>query len=218
MPTISPITPARVRRATRLVSVATTGLRQAQRQARSARPTGRAAIGSPCSQRPRSSASAAAECVPPGRVLLQALQADHLQVPVQRGPRLAAARGAGPAPAAASPAPSRPGTAAGRRAERTGSSPGRTRRSRGTAPRLPDGLLRGHVGGRARARRRVCVSSPVGRDPAGQPEVGHVRPPAPSSRMFDGFRSRCRMPRSCAWCTARATSATSRAAARSRPA
>ena len=55
--------------------------------------------------------------------------------------------------------------------------------------------------------------SPSPLEPLGQAEVGHVRPALASSRMFDGFRSRCRMPRWCAWCTARATVATSRAAA-----
>ena len=55
-------------------------MRRHHRQSRSAGPTGRARIGSPARNRRRSSASAAADGVPPRRLLLQALQADRLQV------------------------------------------------------------------------------------------------------------------------------------------
>ena len=58
----------------------THGLRRANLTARSHRPTGRAWIGSPARKRRRSSASSAARAVAPGRLLVQAFQADRFQV------------------------------------------------------------------------------------------------------------------------------------------
>ena len=58
------------------------GCRLAHFQTRSDRPIRRARIGSPASQRSRSSASAYAERISPLRLLVEALQADRLQVAV----------------------------------------------------------------------------------------------------------------------------------------
>ena len=88
--------------------------------------------------------------VAPLRVLLQALQADRLQVAVDRRvERPRAAPAPAPAPAAACPAASRPGTAAGRSAARRGSRPGCRRRPRWSAPSRRAACSGGHVAGRA---------------------------------------------------------------------
>ena len=74
---------------------ATAGRRRAHFQVRSIRPTGRASIGSPGEEAAQVLGQGLGTGVTPGRVLLQTLQADGLQVARQR--RVGAER-AGPAP------------------------------------------------------------------------------------------------------------------------
>ena len=84
--------PATSTAAARPYAAASAGRRRTHSAARSTAPAGRAAIGSPASQARRSSASAWALDVAPPRVLLQALQADRLQVARRPG---ALSRGGG---------------------------------------------------------------------------------------------------------------------------
>ena len=74
-------------------------------------------------------------------------------------------------------------------------------------------LLGRHVGGRTEHGPSLGQLA-VPFDPPGQSEVGNERLAAFVDQDVEGFRSRCRMPRSWAWWTARATDATDCAAAR----
>ena len=90
---VTPANPAATDSRSSPASAAGSGWRRHHIQARVAAPTGRAAIGSPVSQRARSSARAWALGIAPLGVLLQALQADDLQV--ARDPGVARRRGLG---------------------------------------------------------------------------------------------------------------------------
>ncbi len=107
------------------------GWRRIQSQARIIVGTGRAVIGSPASQRRRSSATASAEWVTAGRLLLQTLHADQLQgrrhTPVHARRRLGSLSLKPGHRLVERPLPR---TAPGRSRGHRGSHPGRRRRSR----------------------------------------------------------------------------------------
>ena len=133
-------------RGTRPTSI---GLRRASLTVRSSRLARRAWIGSPSSQRRRSSASAWQTGVALGRLLGQRLQADRLQVARHAGGRACAAAAARLWTWSEQHDLRRPRTASGRRASRRASRPGCTGRWPAASPLLPGGLLRGHVSRRA---------------------------------------------------------------------
>ena len=180
--------------------------RRSQRQASPRIGRERARVGSPASHRSRSSAKAAADSYALAGLLRQALEGDGRQVRIGTvGPQSVG----GPAPARSPVGPSRarslPGTGAGRSAliqdrpegihvGRRGESP----RRRAPAPGPCSSACR---------RRPRCAVSPLSPGRPSWPARSRSRTgvPSASSRMFAGFRSRCRMPRWWAWWTARAT-------------
>ena len=156
-------------------SPAIAGRRRHHIQARAVVETGRAVTGSPLSHRFRSSASSRADRVPPPRLLLQAFQADHLQVARDlavepRGRLGRSSRG----PLAGCRQRCRPRTAPARQqGVEDGAQAvdvGRRRDRAATAQRL----LRGHVGGRPHDRAGLGQLDAL-LEPLGQAEVGDVR-------------------------------------------
>ena len=132
------------------------------------------------------------------RVLLQALQADDLEVARYPAVQLRRRLGSGAANLVEGL-----GQAAAHERGVAGQQSVEDRaqaidiRRRGERSFIAANLLGRHVGRGSNGIAGVCQAA-LGLDPAGQAKVGDVRLAALSSRMFAGFRSRWRMPRWCA--------------------
>ena len=143
----APPTDRPTRTRTNNTSAAPAGFRRHHRQARSSGPTRRARIGSPLQEPPQVLGQRRRVGVPPRRILVQALQADRLQVArhfrVQsRGRhRLVVRSPAAPSPSAVSP---RNGGLSGEHLVEQGAERVDVR-GRPDRSRLPDHLLGGHV-------------------------------------------------------------------------
>ena len=193
--------------------LASAGLRRHHRQSRSARPTGRAWIGSPLQKPPQVVGQLPRRGVAPARLLGHRLQADRLQVAgdvvveapraarlvvqhlVQQHPRRAAERQLAGQQLVEDHAQAVDVAAAV------------------DAVRLAPGLLGAHVGRRAQ-HLAVDRHRDLARLALGQAEVHQVRPAVAVEHDVDGLTSRWTTPCSWAYCSASATAATSSAASR----